>query len=455
MEQLIQMRKGCPQLLPLLTLSILATLSSALPLPPTAIPLSDGQPFVVVWNMPTPTCRRYDIPLDTSPFLAVTTPAKVPGQFLELFYSDRLGLYPYVNPTTKQQFYGGIPQRGNLSASLAKAQTDIAYYIPSESTPGLAVIDWEDWRPLWDRNWGSKRIYCSLSVAYARQCFPLLPTAQIIAKAKMQFQAAARDYMVETLDLGVSQRPQYLWGIYLFPNCYNYGWADPGYTGKCPEEVKSQNDELLWLWEASTALYPSVYLPSSLGGSHNAALFVRNRVQEAMRVAALPKRPFTVPIYVYTRPVFTDQNRRFLSEGDLVSTIGESAAVGASGSVLWGASADFDDKASCEALSGYLTSTLNPYIANVTAAAKLCSDTLCQGNGRCVRQDYNTDAYLHLNPSSFKIQSSDGRYVAVGRPTLADLRVFAEKFTCQCFAGLDCSPKLTPQLRRTLMVIRV
>lgn len=31
-------------------------------------------------------------------------------------------------------------------------------------------------------------------------------------------------------------------------------------------------------------------------------------------------------------------------QGDLVSTIGESAAVGASGAVLWGASADYDDQ---------------------------------------------------------------------------------------------------------------
>lgn len=32
------------------------------------------------------------------------------------------------------------------------------------------------------------------------------------------------------------------------------------------------------------------------------------------------------------------------AQGDLVRTIGESAAVGASGSVLWGASADYDDR---------------------------------------------------------------------------------------------------------------
>ena len=65
------------------------------------------------------------------------------------------------------------------------------------------------------------------------------------------------------LALGRSMRPNYLWGFYLFPNCYNYGWESSDYTGQCSKEVRRQNDELLWLWESSTALYPSVYLQVS------------------------------------------------------------------------------------------------------------------------------------------------------------------------------------------------
>lgn len=62
------------------------------------------------------------------------------------------------------------------------------------------------------------------------------------------------------LAMGRAMRPSYFWGFYLFPNCYNYGWEEPDYTGRCSKEVRRQNDELLWLWESSTALYPSVYL---------------------------------------------------------------------------------------------------------------------------------------------------------------------------------------------------
>ncbi|XP_008298138.1 hyaluronidase PH-20-like [Stegastes partitus] len=426
-----------------------------LPLPPslphTTDPLFEHQPFIVTWNIPALVCNKYNISLDTSPFKGVATPAKVPGQFLSLFYTDRLGLYPHVDLTSRKQFYGGIPQRGNLRASMNKARADINYYIPSKTTRGLAVIDWEEWRPLWDRNWGTKRIYQTLSVAHAMQTNRSLTVQQATEKAKQQFQEAAKSFMSGMLSMGRTMRPNYLWGFYLFPNCYNYGWHEPDYTGHCSKEARRQNDELFWLWESSTALYPSVYLQESLADSPKAALMVRNRVQEALRVSALPRRTTSAPVFVYTRPVFVDQNRRFLSQGDLVSTIGESAAVGASGAVLWGASADYDDQTSCKALSSYLTSSLNPYITNVTAAAQLCSSFLCGGNGRCVRKNYKSNHYLHLNPVSFRVVRIQKRYLVLGRPTFADLKTLSRRFTCRCYRGLSCSPRTHRELAKALM----
>ncbi|XP_069375563.1 hyaluronidase PH-20-like [Paralichthys olivaceus] len=419
--------------------------------PHTTGPLFEHQPFIVSWNIPDLVCNRYNISLDTSAFKGVATPAKVPGQFLSLFYTDRLGFYPHVDLVGRKELHGGIPQRGNLTASMNKARADITYYIPSKTSRGLAVIDWEEWRPLWDRNWGTKRIYQLLSVVYSIQTNRSLTVKQATEKAKQQFQAAARGLMSGMLTTGRAMRPNYLWGFYLFPNCYNYGWLEPGYTGRCSKEVKRQNDKLLWLWESSTALYPSIYLQASLADNPRAALMVRNRVQEALRVSTLPRRRGgTAPVFVYTRPVFVDQNKRFLSQGDLVSTVGESAAVGASGAVLWGASADYDDQASCESLSSYLSSTLNPYVTNVSAAAQLCSSFLCRGNGRCVRKYYNSNHYLHLNPESFKVVHIQRRYLALGRPTFADLKALSRGFTCQCYKGLSCTPRTYSELAKAL-----
>ncbi|KAF3706110.1 Hyaluronidase PH-20 [Channa argus] len=425
-----------------LALCTFASISPILALPPTEPPLIHNHPFVAIWNAPTEKCKQLDIPLDTAAFQAVTTTAPVPGQFLTIFYEDRLGLYPNVDTIQRKRYKGGIPQNANLTEHLAKAQIQISNYILEDSSPGLAVIDWESWRPLWDQNWGSKRIYQKLSLAHAMEMAPFLSSRKISRLAKSQFQQASHRFMERTISLGIGERPSRRWGFYLFPDCFNYDWKKAGYTGKCSEKTQKQNNQMLWLWEHSTALFPSVYLHLSMRNSPRAALFVRNRIQEALRVAALPKRPYTVPVYVYSRPLYRDQTQRFQTKKDLVSTIGESAAVGASGVIMWGGTRDYNSKAACQTLSEYLTSTFNPYIANVTAAAKLCSELLCQWKGRCVRKNYDSTHYLHLNPDHFDILRAKRRYVAVGLPCAADLDAWAENFTCQCYAGLSCSPKI-------------
>ncbi|XP_076863411.1 hyaluronidase PH-20-like [Brachyhypopomus gauderio] len=438
--------------LPILIYSLTSLVSISLALLPTAAPLFKDTPFAAIWNAPV--CKDPSISLDFSAFQAVTTPTSKPDQFLFLFYTDRLGLYPYIDTSTGEQYNGGIPQKGNLAASLEKSVSDINQYI-AESIAGLSVIDWESWDPLWVRNWGSFIIYQHQSIQYAKEKKPSLSSAKAVTVAKQQFQEAARAYMEQTIQQGIKMRPKYLWGYYLFPDCYNYGWDEPGYTGECSESVKYLNNELLWLWESSTALYPSAYLSVSQREKPSTALYVRGRVQEAVRVSSLPRQNYTDPIFVYLRPVFRDQKNAYLGEADLVSTIGESAALGASGTVLWGASADFHNKDLCEALSTYLRSTLNRYIANVTAAAKLCSITLCQRNGRCVRKNPSSNVYLHLNPNNFKIQKRNRKYVAIGVPSPTDLNIFTDEFICQCYVGQECSTSMPISVSKTQMVIEV
>ncbi|XP_029009178.1 hyaluronidase-5-like [Betta splendens] len=424
-------------------LTIVMSISIIHTLPPTAPPLIPDHPFVAIWNAPVDQCRRLDLVLDTGAFQEVTTPAAVPGQYLSLFYEERLGNYPRIDRNNVSH-HGAVPQRVDLTEHLAKAKKQINSYIPKDSSPGLAVIDWESWRPLWDQNWGSKRMYQSLSRVYAEEQAPHSSSQAASKAAKHQFERAARSLMEETLRLGVRERPSRRWGFYLFPDCYNYGWETPAYTGRCSDKTQRQNEQMLWLWERSTALFPSIYLPQSLHSSHNAALYVRHRVQEAVRVAALPRRPFTSPVYVYSRPLYRDQNTRFLSEMDLVSSVGESAALGAAGVVMWGSSKDFTTKEACESLSHHLTSSLNPYLTNVTAAAMLCSQALCQGRGRCVRKRHDSSHYLHLDPQRFMVLQAGGKYVAVGVPSEAELRDWEERFTCQCYAGSPCEAKLVP-----------
>lgn len=61
---------------------------------------------------------------------------------------------------------------------------------------------------------------------------------------------------------------------------------------------------------------------------------------------------------------------------------------------------------SCASLRHYLVTTLGPYVANVTAAARECSYARCHGHGRCVRrQPHDLGSLLHLGagtPASFR-----------------------------------------------------
>lgn len=42
-------------------------------------------------------------------------------------------------------------QKVNLNDHLDKCNDDIDAFIPNENFDGLGVIDYESWRPLWDR----------------------------------------------------------------------------------------------------------------------------------------------------------------------------------------------------------------------------------------------------------------------------------------------------------------
>ncbi|XP_006859429.1 PREDICTED: hyaluronidase PH-20 [Chrysochloris asiatica] len=399
--------------------------------------------FLWAWNAPTELCpKKFDVPLDLSLFSLIGSPRKgITKQGLTIFYLDRLGYYPYINEKTGKSVNGGIPQMASLTGHLAKAKEDISYYTQTNQT-SLAVIDWEEWRPIWARNWKPKDIYRKTSVELVQQQNMQLNVTEATKRAKIDFQKAARSFMQETLKLGKLLRPKHLWGFYLFPECYNYHYTRPGYNGSCFNIEKRRNDELSWLWEESTALFPSIYLRASLTSAGFAALFVRNRVQEAIRVSEVRDTENPLPVFVYSRPIFSDVVLKYLSQDDLVNTLGESIALGVSGNIIWGSLNLTQNRQSCMRLANYMKSTLNLYIINITLAAKMCSQVFCQEQGICVRREWNSSDYLHLNPKNFAIQTvKGGQYIVRGKPTLEDLQHFSGKFQCSCYAGFRCKER--------------
>uniref|UniRef100_A0A8C0ZN80 Hyaluronidase n=1 Tax=Castor canadensis TaxID=51338 RepID=A0A8C0ZN80_CASCN len=386
-----------------------------------APPIIPNIPFLWAWNAPTEFCSgKFNEPLDMSLFFLTGSPRKTAtGQGVTIFYTDRLGYYPHID-VSLTSVHGGIPQLGSLQDHLAKAQKDILHYMPIDNV-GLAVIDWEDWRPTWERNWKPKDIYKNKSIELVQQRNVNLNVTEATKIAKEEFEKAGRSFMEDSLKLGKSLRPNHLWGFYLFPDCYNHNNRKPNYNGQCPDKELQRNDALNWIWEESTALYPSIYLKSDLRSSQQAALFVRNRVQEAIRVSKVADAKSPLPIFVYIRLVFTDLTMEFLSEEDLVHTIGETIALGASGIVVWG--------------------TLG--LARSMVTAKMCSQVLCQNQGVCSRKNWDSDDYLHLNSVNFDIEAvQGGKYVINGKPTLEDLQYFTKKFHCSCYTNLNCKERL-------------
>lgn len=115
---------------------------------------------------------------------------------------------------------GGLPQLGDLSAHLSLAETQITSLLQPDFT-GLAVIDWEEWQPVWQKNFGKKMEYRRLSKLLVRQERPGLSDKAVMSLARSAFEASARQFMEVTLQTAIRTRPKGLWGFYGFPVCSN------------------------------------------------------------------------------------------------------------------------------------------------------------------------------------------------------------------------------------------
>ncbi|CAL8402508.1 unnamed protein product [Arctogadus glacialis] len=404
-----------------------------------ATPLSQV-PFAAVWNAPTANCKsRFGVELDLGVFNIVRNRNQsFMGDNITIFYADKLGRYPKYNQGVA--INGGVPQNASLADHLRAAARDVDADIPDRDFVGLAVVDWESWRPSWKRNWDTMEVYWQGSRALVRSKHPDWSPAQVEVEAVKEFEAGARDFMEGTLRLAEKERPGGLWGFYGFPGCYNYySRQDANYTGACPPVEVQRNDGLSWLWNVSTALYPEIYLDIRLRELHEEVLlYSHHRIMEAMRVGA-QRGPAMAPVVPYARIVYT-YSLDFLPQEHLVYTIGESAAVGAAGVVLWGDNLFAKSKANCETIKAYIDNTLGHYLVNVTSAAALCSQAMCSSRGRCQRREPSSRAYLHLDPAFWKVVSDDkpggGRtYRVLEQPESRQALNMGSQFKCVCYSG--------------------
>lgn len=282
---------------------------------PAKLPLIGRKPFIAAWNAPLDLCTfRYNITTNINHLFHIqgSPRADWTGQNVTIFYANRLGYYPHYTPHGKAVF-GGLPQNCSLDRHLFKAHQDINYFIPAEDFRGLAVIDWEFWRPQWSRNWHKKDIYRRKSKELTKKAYINVTAAQVEELARRRFEKSAKMFMLKTIQLGRQLRPSALWGFYLYPDCHNYNLHDQNYTGFCPLLERLRNDELVWLWNSSMALYPSVTIRKHHSNSISNMHFTQHRIRESLRVASLTSKEYDLPTYVYLRLGYRDEALNFLT----------------------------------------------------------------------------------------------------------------------------------------------
>lgn len=207
-----------------------------------------------VWNSPTKTCESYGLKFNLFDYdIVQNANDSFNGENITIFYGP--GEFPNIDRTTGVYTNGGIPQLGNLSLHLEKLIQDVEELIPDKNFQGLAVLDFEQWRPLFKHNFDALDIYQKASEELVKKQHPdWTNSTQIKEEAEKQFNAAGRSFFESTLNKVGELRPNGKWGYYGFPRCY-------GQHGNfCAPGSQEDNDVLDWLWSASSALYPRIYL---------------------------------------------------------------------------------------------------------------------------------------------------------------------------------------------------
>ncbi|KAK6018456.1 hyaluronoglucosaminidase, partial [Ostertagia ostertagi] len=187
------------------------------------------------------------------------------GENISLFYEFNHGRYPYYKHYNRNiPIYGGTPQ--NLSEEDVKehlnvSRYNISEYIKSENSSGLGIIDFEEWRPLFELNVYKKECYKLAAIRNILKETILPQWKTINDTAMLEYNETARVFIEQSLTDAKSFRNETRWGLYGFPYC-NYNAGEKNET-RCREDYRNYNNRMMYIYNASQALYPSIYLKNS------------------------------------------------------------------------------------------------------------------------------------------------------------------------------------------------
>lgn len=312
--------------------------------------------FTTYWNIPSFACsQRYNLPV-----LNVTERYGIVQNFNDDFRGEQIsilydpGLFPAIFPNGTYR-NGGVPQEGNLRLHLEKFENDVDKYIPDKENSGLAIIDFELWRPVFRQNFGRLLPYKELSTELVVNATANLTEEVARSMADRIFTHAAKMFMLETIKFAKQLRPNAKWGYYGLPHCFN---GRKNVTEDCEQQIRDENDATQWLYDNSDVILPSIYMSEQIIPC-NRPLMVKGRIRESLRLANNVNQTAKPLVIVYHRFKYPD-SLRYLDKSDHVDTIEAAKEVGADGIVLWGAWKDVNDIDKCMEFYDYLEENLGP-----------------------------------------------------------------------------------------------
>jgi hypothetical protein len=297
------------------------------------------------------------------------------------------GVWPYIS-SNGSAVAGGVPQAANLTLHLDTIRSTIQYWVPDfPSYRGNAVIDMEFWRPDFST---LSPPYRNLSIALARAAHPSWNESRVEAEAARAFEAAALDFMEGTLRLYAQLMPLASVGYYGYPVSYFYPCATDHNTTQCGYDdpdfgpaARARNEAQARVFAASSALYPSIYLPEHTNASsffpHHAA-YVTAAVVEAARLR--DRYAPTARVLPFAWNFYHDAHTLLLPP-DMDTELATPPLYGADGVVLWGAPVYYNE--TLPAVE-YLNATLGPLAKQTVDSVCGCAAQQCSGHGTCAAQ---------------------------------------------------------------------
>jgi hypothetical protein len=329
-------------------------------------------------------------------------PGCLPQQFgMAACAQTRIGSYgafPELSSTGKVTVNGGVPQAANMTEHMASLVNHLATWVPDVNFTGNIVIDFEAWTPIWEENggasnWHAKR-YQTFSEKLARAQHPQLNATAITAIAKRDFEAAAISFFVTTLEFFRAARPHARAGFYGFPGgmfgaCL-HETHDCGYNNpKIAPARRALNDGLAAIWNASGALYPSIYLVAPEKWRSNAttlllnAAYINGTVGESIRLSKKYSESGT-PILPYAWAMYHNGVTPLAAEAQVVVNNAVWRPPLCTGLVLWGGCSGSPAGRLVEKVeTETLEHVVGPSMHAAQRATARCSEQRCGGHGWC------------------------------------------------------------------------